>query len=274
MTVAIIGNGDYSWNNSYRKSVFNSSSFGPSGKVKIKNLSILWSTTDVNIAANSLTSGTQPDIVLYYAYGAAPNSSISTALANYINKGGVVIYGTADNTASDANILLQGIYGTTNPPVAYNRGTSSNVNDYQINNLPDNSIINGPFGNLSSKYWGEDNSGSVFVQNLPSSALQIASANNPYSNQSISPDDSIIWYDESHNFVYVGDSVAAAWDTTTSKTGWAAIFNQSTGLPKSKLFGYWNSGTAGTVFVYNAALDLNLLAWAINRAAVSGINEH
>lgn len=275
MTYAIIGTGDYSWNNSYRKSAFNSSSFGPNGKVKIVGLTQLWAQANVNIAAANLNgTGEKPDIVLYYAYGADPNTTITTALYNYINKGGVVIYGTSDNTAAQANVLLQGIYGATNPPVAYDRGGNSNQNDFQINNNPNDPIINGPFGNLSSRYWGEDNSGSVFVKNLPSTAIQIASANNQYSNATIIPEDSIIWYDDYHNFAYVGDSVAAAWDTNTSKTGWAAVFNQVTGLPVSKPFGYWNSGTAGTVFVYNAAMDLNLVAWALKKAATAGINKH
>lgn len=275
MTYAIIGTGDYSWNNDYRKSAFNSSSFGTNGKVKIVGLTQLWSLTDVNVAATNLNgSGEKPDIILYYSYGANPNSNITTALNNYIAKGGVVIYGSSDNTAAQTNILLQGIYGTTNPPVAYDRGGSSNQNDYQINNNPSDPIINGPFGNLSSKYWGEDNSGSVFVKNLPSTATQIASANNQYSNMSISPDHSILWYDDHYNFAYVGDSVAAAWDTNTSTTGWAAIFNQSTGSPVSKSFGYWNSGTPGTVFVFNSAMDLNLVAWALNKAATAGINKH
>lgn len=275
MTYAIIGTSDYSWNNVYRKSAFNSSSFGVNGKVKIIKLNQLWSQTDVNAAASSLNgSGEKPDIILYYSYGANPNSNITTALNNYIAKGGVVIYGSSDNTAAQTNILLQGIYGTTNPPVAYDRGGNSSQNDYQINNNPNDPIINGPFGNLSSKYWGEDNSGSVFVRNLPSTATQIASANNQYSNNSINPEHSILWYDDHYNFAYVGDSVAAAWDTNTSTTGWAAVYNQTTGFPIAKSFGYWNSGTAGNVFVFNSAMDLNLVAWALQKAATSGINKH
>jgi len=281
MTYAIIGSGDYSWNNNYRKSAFNSSSFGPNGSVRIERLTQLWETSDVNTAATRIRDGYTgggftnafPDIVLYFAYGATPNSTVTTQLAEYVKKGGVLIYGTSDNTASAANTLIQGIFGVSSGN-AVDRGGSSNQNVYQINNLLDDPIVNGPFGNLANQFWGEDNSGTVYVTNLPANSIQVCSARNQYANRSLDSWNSVVWYNDSKNFVYFGDSVAAAWDTNTSTTGWASLFQQSTGLPKYKKFGYWDSGTAGTEYAFNAALELNCVAWGLHKAASAGINPH
>ncbi|MCJ7933449.1 MAG: hypothetical protein MUW56_07390 [Chryseobacterium sp.] len=272
MTYAIIGNGDYSWNSTQRTTALASSSnFGTNGKVKIAGLTKLWTATNARDAVTNLSSSTKPDIILYFAWGANTNTVLSSVLASYINQGGCLLFGSADNTSWAVQVLLNGIYGAGAPQASNN---SSNQNDYLLKAIASDPIINGPFGNLSGKYWGEDNSGSVFVSNFPSTAVQLASANNPYSNRSINPDVSIIWYDDNKNFAYIGDSVASAWDTNTFNTGWASIYKQATSSPSSKLFGYWDSSTAGTVYVYNAALELNMVNWLLKKAAIAGINPH
>ncbi|MDR2475519.1 MAG: hypothetical protein LBD45_06645 [Bacteroidales bacterium] len=296
MTYAIIGNNDYSWDTNYRLNSFNSSkgAFSPTGIVKIQNFTQLWNTSTQATAANWLNSGNggkYPDIVLYFAYGSAPTAALSTALASYVNKGGVLIYGSADSSQEQVRLLLNGIfgsgmygYGTVNAAGTQTvtaTGTwglalrsASDQNVYLINTLPNVSIVNGPFGNLSGKYWGEDNQYSVFVTQLPPGSTQICSAYNPGDNKNLHPDYSIVWYNNSKNFLYFGDSVCARWDTSLNTDWFATIFNQASGLPKSKKFGYWATSTRGDQYVYNAALELNAVAWAIQRAATAGINPH
>lgn len=111
MTYAVIGADNvYSWHpNNIRAKAFNNSSFGPSGKVKMVSFNNLWNTNNSTTATNNLNGAIKPDVVLYYSFGLTPNAGLATALNNYVNSGGVLIYGTADNDASGANTILNGI---------------------------------------------------------------------------------------------------------------------------------------------------------------------
>ncbi|MDR1699010.1 MAG: hypothetical protein LBR75_04225 [Prevotellaceae bacterium] len=269
MTYAVIGEGDYSWASNVRQSAFNSDSFGPDGIVKIESLSQLWEADDADEAVDYIGT-TKPDIILYFAYGAAPNKELSDALANYIKQGGVVIYGSADGTETQVNILMEGVFGTQWRTATAQSGGSGDDNVYRISNLPLDPIINGPFGNLGGQYWGEDNAqgGSVIMTTLPPNSIQIATARST-TNTTRDPGNSIVWYNDSFNFAYFGDSVAAA-RSNTATGGYPASYT-ATGLPLSKNYG---PGASNNQYVYNAALELNAVAWAIKKAAVSGINPH
>lgn len=281
MTYAVIGTGDYSWASTQRRNALTNGgiSFGPNGTVKIVSFTQLWSTSDVNTAANYLASGfsggKQPDVVLYFAYGAAPNAAITTALINYVNQGGCVIYGSADGTSSSVNILLNGLFGLSTAQAQIAGSPTVDDNTYPIANLPNDPVINGPFGNISGRHWGEDNSstGSVIMTALPPNSVQIASAYNPYGKATVNPEYSIIWYNDSKNFLYFGDSVA----TTTSvnqQNDYPSSYT-SGGFPQSKFYGnYPQPSGAPSQYVYNSALELNAVSWAIKKAAVSGINPH
>jgi len=285
MTYAIIGGGDYSWNTTNRLNALTngSKSFGPgeSAVVRIKQFAMLWSTSDVNTAASRLNSGyngKQPDIVLYFAYGANPNTAVTNALITYINKGGCVIYGACDNTASYVNTLLGGIFGisTAQNQIAGSRTTDDNC--YQINNIPDDPVINGPFGNLCNKYWGEDNASNanIIVTALPPNSVQVASAYNKFGKYTVNPAYSMIWYNDNKNFFYFGDSVATHNPGNTyDQNGFPSYFTTD-GLPLDKFYGNWphDKDEILSQNVYNSALELNAVAWAIRKAAVSGINPH
>jgi len=274
MTYAIIGNDLWSWNRSERKkAITTGASFGPQGTVKIVSFSELWSETSVGAAVNRLNNPKKPDIILYFAYNATPSAALIQALINYINDGGCVIYGHASGGSglSDTRALIEGIFPGF--------GTIDNVETqpinkddciYHIMNLPYDPIINGPFGNLSSRYWGEDNEsiGTARVNALPPNSVQICSAVNstfPDLN-TIKPEYSVLWYNDSKNFVYFGDCTGVSTNNTSPRE-FPTIYN-SAGVPQSKYYGH------PVQFVYNSALELNAIAWAIKKAAVSGINPH
>ncbi|MDR2475520.1 MAG: hypothetical protein LBD45_06650 [Bacteroidales bacterium] len=304
MTYAIIGlaNDAHTWNADKRKNSF-VTALSQAGVVKIQSFTMLWNSTTANNAEtlirNGYNGGQYPDVVLYFADGINPDINLSATLANYVNKGGVLIFGAGNGTQAEVKYLLNGIFGSG----MYGNGVVSNIdgsitinmtgtfglavrsmsyrNDYRINTLPNDQIINGPFGDLSGKYWGEDEGNSVFVTQLPPGSTQICSVNNPGTNKNLNPDYSIVWYNDSKNFMYFGDCAAVEWDTNTSKTDYPTIYNQATGLPKSKPFGYWvttstasGASNPGEQYVCNGALELNAVAWAIQRAAVAGINPH
>lgn len=282
MKFAVIGNGRYSWSTDSpeRTAALNSSngSFSPNDKVKIKSFTQLWATTNVTTAASWLTNGYSdgsfPDVVLYFAYGASPNLAVTNALVDYINKGGCVIYGSSDNTASAVNILLKGVFGieTAQNQIA---GNPIYDNPYPINNLPDDPIINGPFGNIAGKDWGEDNdsNNSIILTSLPSNSVQICSAYNPYGKPSVNPEYSIVWYNDSKNFVYFGDCVATIGTSTGYQNDYPSCY--ISGIPSSKFYGnYPQLSGAPSKYVYNSALELNAVSWAIKKAAISGINPY
>ncbi|MBF0574832.1 hypothetical protein [Dysgonomonas sp. GY617] len=281
MTYAVVGTGDYSWASTQRRNALTNGglSFGPNGTVKIVSFTQLWSTSNVTTAAGYLTGGfsggQQPDVVLYFAYGASPNAAITTALISYINRGGCVIYGSADNTSSAVNILINGIFGISTAQAQIAGSPTVDDNTYPIANLPNDPVINGPFGNISGRHWGEDNSstGSVIMTALPPNSVQIASAYNPYGKATVNPEYSIIWYNDNKNFLYFGDSVATT-TTVNQQNDYPASYT-SGGFPQSKFYGnYPQPSGAPSQYVYNSALELNAVSWAIKKAAVSGINPH
>jgi hypothetical protein len=273
MTYAVIGAGTtYSWRSDARSQALTNGgiSFGPNGIVKIEGFTQLWYTSEVNDAAVWLNTGyygVMPDVVLYFAYQAAPNGTLTTALRDYINKGGCVVYGSADGTSGAVNTLMGGLFGIT-PAIAQSGGqTDDDV--YPISNLPNDPVINGPFGNLSARYWGEDNatSGSVIMTKLPPNSVQVCTARSA-SKTNKDPEYSIVWYNDSKNFFYFGDSVGSS-TSSTAADAFPARYNAQ-GLPLSKSYG----PPAVRQYVYNSALELNAVAWAVKKAAVSGINPH
>lgn len=287
MTYGVIGStGEWSWGGTARKNAMNTgtgfgASFGSNGVVKIAGLTQLWQTTDIQAAADHLNNdAAKPDVVLYFSFGASTSNgttatNIATALNTYINKGGCVIF-APDGTTVPTNQILSAVFGITTAQAQIAGSNTTADNDYQIVNLSNDPIINGPFGNLSSRYWGEDNdsNGSIILTTLPSGSVQICSAYNPFGKTTVNPDYSIVWYNDRKNFVYFGDSTGAATNNTVQDAD-PANFG-STGLPLSKFYGNYPSNTSSipSQYVYNSALELNALAWALKKAAVSGINPH
>jgi hypothetical protein len=277
MTYAIIGTSSaYSW--TPRIPALRALNFGPNGTVKMVSFLPLWSEETPANAATRLanTSQAKPDIILYFAYGTSPGGTIANALVNYIKAGGCVIYGAEDGNSGNVNTIINGVFGTgTGTAVSPSLG-SGDDDVYPIANLPNDPIINGPFGNLASRYWGEDNgsSGSVILTQLPPGSVQICTAHSTHKT-SMDPAHSIVWYNDAYNFVYFGDSTGASASSGNNNeypSYFSAVSDAGTTnwLPKSKSYG----GSSGLQFVYNSALELNAVAWALKKAAISGINPH
>ncbi len=241
----------------------------------------MWAENYQITAADHLNNDAiQPDIVLFCAYNLVDNNATSTAtlataLADYISKGGCVFYIAPDarngSTFIDAtNTILKTIFGgTDNIAQAQISGTIADDNNYPIASLNRDPIINGPFGNLSGKAWGEDNesNGVMVVTTLPANSVQLCSASNSYSKTDQNPDYSIIWYNAGKNFVYFGDPTGSATNGTDPRT-YPTNFSV-TGAPLAKFY-----GNGSPQFIYNSALELNAIAWALRKAATSGINSY
>lgn len=294
MTYAIIGDDVWSWQNAVRRAAFNSSSFGPNGRVKIQNLEQLWLSTNIVEATTRLNSGytgggyfnAKPDIVLFYAYGSTFGSNttatanLSAALANYVNQGGCLMYAPRSGetaTAPWTNPLLSAIFGASYAKARRQApGTHDSTDDapYMINNLPSDPVINGPFGNLAGKHWGEDNATveTIILTGLPPNSIQICSAYNATGHDDVNPDYSTVWYNSSKHFFYFGDSTGAS-STQMSNYSYPTIYIN--GVPYNKAYGNTNMSPERVIpYCYNAALELNALSWLIYKAAANGINAH
>jgi hypothetical protein len=278
MTYAIIGTDNntphiYSWAAVARNNaITNEKNFGPNGTVKIasKFTAPLWSTNSAADVATLLAGSSKPDIVLFNAYDISSTSSLNAAAAaliTYIKAGGCVIYGSSDGHADQVNAVLNGVFGAGNA-TAQSGGSDDDV--YPIANLPNNPVINGPFGNLANQHWGEDNasSGSIIVQQLPPNSIQVCTARSA-SKTNQNPAYSIVWYNDLYNFFYFGDSTGANTDYGSDTSAWPSYYPNS--KPGSKVYG---PGGSANRTVVNAALELNAVAWGLRKAAVSGINPH
>ncbi|GHV16309.1 hypothetical protein FACS1894169_09830 [Bacteroidia bacterium] len=285
MKYAIIGATDlynYSWNGGPRENALKAArNFGADGVVKMESpLSSLWNVgTNLGNAVNYLNNGygtgaikEYPDIVLYFSFGAPPSSALATALYNYVHAGGCLIFATADNGSNgysrdNVNYMISGLFAGLSTAQTQTGGGDDNV--YQIANNSADPIINGPFGNLAGMYWGEDNASnnSFVLTSLPPNSVQVCTAQST-SKTGIDSDYSIVWYNNSKNFVYFGDSTGS--DTNNNSSDATPTTFDSAYKPKSKLYGPGDATYKRVV--YNSALELNAVAWAIRKAAVSGIN--
>ena len=309
MTIAVIGEYEstYSWTSRSRVNALSASSgsfgTGADAKVRTKSITRIWETRVANDAAKYLNDGylvnnkyVKPDVVLYFAYGCEANADLVSALSKYINNGGVLIYGAvSDNSAqvTACNKILTDIFPGFNwgtydaSPAAYQGDVNTGSNNsgwedccYLIKNLPNSQIVNGPFGNLAESYWAEDNgqNGTLVVRALPPNSVNVCSATPVGGNQGMNPNFSVVWYNESKNFVYFGDSTGSRMPSVNlgdfnASNMYPSIYTDS-GLPASKLYGPGNDNNAHRRFINNSALELNAVAWALRKAAVSGINPH
>lgn len=275
MTYGVIGSGGYSWVSAERQAALNpnNGSFSPNGIVRIVSFTQKWSANSANAALPYFSQASLPDVVLYFAYGAPPTPALSAALADYIKKGGCVIYSSSDRTSAAVNDLLEGVFGmrTAEEQIL---GTGSgngynNADSYEVITFRDNPIANGPFGDARGLRWCEDSSssGSVIMTELPAGSIQICSAQNDYSKSQVLTTNSIVWMNDVFNFVYFGDSVATS--SATSGEWWPSRYTAN-GIPFSVAQTYG----PGKALMANSTLEMNAVAWAIRKAAVSGVNPY
>lgn len=292
MKYAVIGraNSVYTWSGTPRGRLLEAStmeggSFSPTGIVQIGKLK-LWR----NVMQSAADAKTQlgwtyfnangvldpsirfPDVILYYSYQAQADAELAKLLSAYINAGGCILFGSQDRDFDTVNHMMVQIFGMSST-VAERQIAGSTIwdNPYPIANLPNDPIINGPFGNLTGKYWGEDNdsNGSIIVKELPENSVQICTAQST-SKPTVNPNYSIVWYNTVKNFVYIGDSTGAS--LTDNSTGAYPARYRREGdayYPMEKSY-----GAPTPMPVVNAALELNALAWLIERAVDHGINEY
>ncbi|WPO90799.1 hypothetical protein [Chryseobacterium sp. HR92] len=213
----------------------------------------------------------KPDIVII-GYNYTPNATDAGYIASYLNKKGVVIALT-DDTGTAQN-LFRGIFSDPTISTSYGGGAGS---VYALTNS-DDPILNGPFGDVRGKNWGEDASTTVSVSGLTSGFVPYSYAqpiNNTTTRTGISG-----LRNTSLNFIWFGDggflsNENANGNQYASNTIEPFVAPSSGGyFPVQKSsYGYAGNGYAtGSMQVQNSILFANMIAWAVKQAEFSGIN--
>lgn len=213
----------------------------------------------------------KPDIVVI-GYNYTPNATDAGYIASYLNKKGVVIAMT-DDTGTAQN-LFRGIFSDPTISASYGGGAGS---VYALTNT-DDPILNGPFGDVRGKNWGEDASTTVNMLGLTSGFVPYSYAqpiNSTTTRTGISG-----LRNTSLNFIWFGDggflSNENANGNQYSSNTIEPFVAPSTGgyFPVQKsAYGYAGNGyTTGGMQVQNSILFANMIAWAIKQAEFNGIN--
>lgn len=216
----------------------------------------------------------KPDIVLiavYYTLSAAEQ----TALANYLANGGVVVL-MSDNAGGSLEQashrdFLRTVFNA--PSIAL---TLSNVPGavYALSNDNDK-ILNGPFGDIRGKHWGEDASFTMRATGIPASDITTyseATAINSTTNLS----GITMFKHKTLNLFWIADGgfLSNEYQNGTYPSYTIEPFaTNSQNFPISKKYGNPGNGHAsGSMDVYNSVIFANVMAWAVERAEFYGIN--
>lgn len=220
----------------------------------------------------------KPDI-LYITQDAyiTEANGLAASIIDYLNKGGVVvcIWEANPYLNGGAQILFRRLFG--NQSIKQMKGLGAGGGSiYTFTNVNDE-ILNGPFGDVRGKYWGEDASWSMTLSNLPVGDIDIYSYATDYAKtgttaETPDPNNVIAFKHKTLNLIYVGDG-----GFTSSPSGVPGgntlicpfYWNTSTMAPIAKT-GY-GAGTA-KYDVYNSQMWCNIMAWAIKQAQFNGIN--
>ena len=213
---------------------------------------------------NLLTGANPPDIVITgYPWDPTNNATIAQTFLNYLNNGGVVLMFCQQTGFTQA--IVRTIFGDNSLTVSSNGGTAGSR--YLIPLLNNDPIINGPFGNIGGKYWGEDASTTSTIPNI---------ANNPnITVYSTSPNNGNVtaFRHNTLSLFWIGDGGLNAWGglTNTSTTTYPFMMNANYVPVEKSNYGPGSfSTTNGSGPIINSILTANAVAWAIQMAQAKG----
>ena len=207
-------------------------------------------------------TGDNPVDIVMISYPWVITEEHASLLMGYLREGGVVLAFTESNTGSAR--LLRQVFGSNSIGVK-NGGPAGSV--YFVSAV-DDTVLNGPFGDLRNGYWGEDGSATSIAYGIDRNSIFVYSDSYDQSgSESFTPGVTAFRH-KAYNFIWVGDGGFTLSNGVGSKT--SAPFQLSSGnLPLSKAYG---RGTERQVS--NALFTANAIAWAIEQAEKNGINSN
>lgn len=211
----------------------------------------------------------KPDIVIM-GYPYSPNAAERTAIVDYLNKGGVVIAQLEENASIQA--LMRSIFAS---PQINATGRNGGGAVYQMININDE-ILNGPFGDVRGKNWGEDASATSALDGISESFITSYSGASAINSTSVFAGTTMFRH-KNLNLFFVGDggflSNFNANGTIASNTAYPFATNTSNFPVTKAAYGFAGNGnTAGSMAVQNSIIFANVVAWAIKQAEFNGIN--
>ncbi|MFY1047174.1 hypothetical protein [Chryseobacterium sp. GP-SGM7] len=214
---------------------------------------------------------TKPDVVII-GFGYTPDATAAGYLANYLNNKGVLIQ-FQDDAASSQN-LMRAVY--SDPTIS--AGTGSGAGSvYALSNTND-PVLNGPFGDVRGKNWGEDASTTINITGLTSGFIPYSFAQ-PINSATARTGVTGLRH-SSLSYIWFGDggflsNENANGNQYLSNTIEPFVAPSSGGYFPVQKSAYGTAGngyTAGSMQVQNSIIFANALAWAIKQAEFSGIN--
>ncbi|AYN00571.1 hypothetical protein [Chryseobacterium sp. 3008163] len=211
----------------------------------------------------------KPDIVIT-GYPYTPNAAEITALVDYLNKGGVVI--AQLEGAASIQSLMRSLFA--NPQINVN-GRNGGGAVYPMINISDE-ILNGPFGDVRGKNWGEDASATASIDGISEAFITSYTGSSAINSTSVFAGTTMFRH-KNLNLFYVGDagflSNFNANGTIASNTAYPFATNTSNFPVAKTAYGTTGNGNAaGSMAVQNSIIFANVVAWAIKQAEFNGIN--
>jgi len=229
-------------------------------------------TASATTLAGHLTGPNPPDIVMisyYWVTTASTGEDYADVLLEYLNNKGVVLFycENSDGGYFVARALMRKIFADENITALANGGGAGTRHLIPIlNNDP---IINGPFGNVGGKYWGEDASTTTPISGIADNAnITIYSK----STATASIGQVTAFRHNSLNLVYVGDGGFNSHNdsNSSSNTTYPFWIDPTTSYPIVNP-SYGGSGSPIGPII-NSIFTANAVAWAIQMAQSNGIN--
>lgn len=209
--------------------------------------------------------GANPVDILIIGYSWTMQTDAAEVIGNYLLKGGVVLAYCESNAGMER--LMSKLTGG-NIVKAQNGGGAGTL--YKFSNI-DDPILNGPFGDIRGKIWGEDASITTTLLNVDTSSIMVYSDAYNWSNNTMTSKTALTAFrHKDFNFIWVGDGGFNSNHAGTSNTICPfKLDNNNYPIPKAS----FGNGT-NKMPVFNAVFTANAFAWALMQSEKNGINSN
>ncbi|MGN0002055.1 MAG: hypothetical protein ACI35V_01345 [Sphingobacterium composti] len=237
-------------------------------------------TTQILARLNPAVAADKPDIVIIGYAQSTYSTQLQDALVSYVNDGGILIL-MNEYTTSGLEGLVNKIFNNPTPAITAEALTGAG-SMYPLTNVDDR-VLNGPFGDVRNKYWGEDASTSVGLENLPSDDVVIYSYGQA-ANRALDATNGAavsMFRHKTKNFFYLGDGGLTSYGDLVSWTICPFMYDAATGRPLPKPYGdaYTTPAsdprpnyTIRREDAQNAIIAGNIMLWAGELAEFNGLN--
>jgi hypothetical protein len=271
--------------------VFNSqNNFGPNDNstIKVDGFSFISSSTymfesfDTENLRKWVTGvgndGKIADIVYFASYAMFNNPTTVQLLVDYMDKGGVVVIFNEEhsvrhlvNAVLNVDNIINVISGNGGSVYPFPAHPFFDLNGNALQDVLDlyenDPILNGPFGDVRDKQWGEDGNPTMTLDNMPLQDPNLTvysyqidiSKNSPVKSKLVN---GFKYESEKRNMVWFGDGGFIAsykGEVDTNNDQGPLSWDPVTFYPVPRI-GY---GTPKQMSVYNSTVFCNIMAWAI-----------